>query len=342
MGILSACPCSKRTDKNRAATIPEYVGRTPTLVRKQKRLRDGNTEMEYTPHHTPCFVVEEPLAESAPFAYQWAGLYCLEHSCRSYHQFWQYLRLLGIGSTLGGHPEVYLEAFKSIHTQWREQAAGKKRILIAGAADYSMLAHLWKVFRFHPSRLEISVLDRCKTPLELNRWYAEKYGFSIRLIESDILLLEDDRYDLIVTSSFLGNFDPGSRRDLFHRIHRLLRKDGQFISSNRLRPQPEEQRLPIEQKRIEQFVSLVAERGYKMAGLSTWPPPQLRKAALAYIIDRRPFPLNDLGSIEHLAGLSGLSLGKAFHLKNRHSTTGLNIPTANDGSQFVFFHLMRA
>jgi SAM-dependent methyltransferase len=305
-------------------------------------IHDENNEMNRKTAPTANILVYEPLSASAPMSHKWAGLYCGPHFCQSYHRFWQYLRLMGLGSTLGGHPGAYLEAFTSLQTLWQNQKPGKRRILIAGAADYSMLAHLWQVFQLYPGSLEISVLDRCQTPLKLNQWYAEPRGISIRLLESDILLLEEEEYDLIVTSSFLGNFDPDARFELFNRINRLLRKDGQFISSNRLRPQPENQRLPIEEERIEQFIGLVEKRGRTLAEFSALPLSELRQAAMDYIMDRRPFPVNSLASIENIALASGLTLISAFYLQNCQSATGLNIPTLNDSSQYVFFHLTRA
>ncbi len=50
---------------------------------------------------------------------------------------------------------------------------GITRILISGAADYALLARIVTMASRHNATPEITVLDRCETPLRLNSWYAK-------------------------------------------------------------------------------------------------------------------------------------------------------------------------
>ena len=53
---------------------------------------------------------------------------------------------------------------------------GPRRVLISGAADYSILAYVLWACRENGLDAEVTVLDRCDTPLLLNTWYAEQGG----------------------------------------------------------------------------------------------------------------------------------------------------------------------
>jgi len=158
--------------------------------------------------------LDEPLLESALLAQQYAKHYCKK--CAWYHGFWQYLRLLGIGKTLSGQSQFFSE------TVQKKSAIPNLNILISGCADYSMLAlvvaSLKSVNRQIDSSVKLTVLDICQTPLKLCQWYADQNNFQIDLIESDILSYsQNQQFDLIITSSFLGYFSDQSRNSFFLR-----------------------------------------------------------------------------------------------------------------------------
>jgi len=86
------------------------------------------------------------------------------------------------------------------------------------------------------ARAQITVVDRCETPLMLNRWYAARAGASIATARADILeLREAQAYDAICTHSFLVLFSPEQRRALLARWRGLLRPGGKVVTVVRLR-----------------------------------------------------------------------------------------------------------
>lgn len=133
------------------------------------------------------------------------------------------LRLAGINTT----PEHHAAFFRR-----HIRAAAPRAILISGTADYSLLAQILPV----AGGARISVLDRCDTPLALNRWYARRAGVRIATRHADILdYRPGQRFDLICTHSFLGQFAPQRRSRLLAAWHAMLRPGGVVLTVNRLR-----------------------------------------------------------------------------------------------------------
>src|SRR5262245_17285805 len=101
----------------------------------------------------------EPLASSAPLAARLAPDLCRRdpatgESCAWYHGFWQYLRLAGMGTSPAGHAAFLREGFAGL-------AGAPARVLVAGGADYSMLAHAAAACRAHGAAAEFVMLDWC-------------------------------------------------------------------------------------------------------------------------------------------------------------------------------------
>ncbi|HVL37158.1 MAG TPA: hypothetical protein VM489_15920 [Burkholderiales bacterium] len=86
--------------------------------------------------------VAEPLLESAPLARRLAPQLCrrdprTRETCAAYHGFWQYARILGLGTAPDLHAGFLLDGIARAVSGTRQP-----RIAISGAADYSMLAHV--------------------------------------------------------------------------------------------------------------------------------------------------------------------------------------------------------
>ncbi|QEX22237.1 hypothetical protein FRZ61_21670 [Hypericibacter adhaerens] len=183
---------------------------------------------------------EEPLALSAPLAREIAPGHCYTdptsgENCAWSHGFWQYLRLFDFITTPRDHAGFYRAALGPMI------AAGKRRVLISGTADYAMLHCLRWVFEEHKVAPEITVLDICATPLLLNEWYAARHGLAVRAVRSDILdFTQASPYDMICTHSFFGRFTPEERPKLVQRWHDLLRPGGRVVTVNRIRPEAPE------------------------------------------------------------------------------------------------------
>jgi SAM-dependent methyltransferase len=185
-----------------------------------------NSDSE-SPLPLPPGAPEEPLGESAPIAWREAPRRCAA-SCMAYHRVWQYLRWLGLISSIRTNSEFLIRTFRSL-------APGRPRVLVSGTADYGMLAHLHHAYASQP--LEATVVDLCPTPLLLNAWYADRVGRRVVTAQSDILeYASHTPFDLIATHNFLGRFEPAGRRRLASTWHGLLRPGGVIVTTQRVRP----------------------------------------------------------------------------------------------------------
>ena len=125
----------------------------------------------------------EPLAESAPLAWAIAPRLCpgdpqSPSACVWYHRVWQYLRLLGVITSIRTNSAFLTRTFDGL-------ALNHPRVLVSGSADYAMLAHLWHAYAGRP--LDVTVVDLCPTALYLNEWYAGRLGFRLSTVHSDAL-----------------------------------------------------------------------------------------------------------------------------------------------------------
>lgn len=287
----------------------------------------------------------EPLADSARLARNWASALCVHDAggrcCDAYHGFWQTMRLMRLGATLGGHPGDYLEAMAA----WATQApapGGKRRVLISGCADYSMLAHLWHASAAVAVDFEVTVLDICPTPLRLNTWYAERQGRSVQVVCEDVRAHRPDTgYDLIVTSSFLGFFSPLDRPALFQAYRGMLRGRGQLVFSNRLRAAPEQVPVGFTAAQSEQFAELAARLSADLPTQAALDPAQAHAMALAFARHTRNYPLASARSIETLAADAGLQLRHSHVVQQTPMRPDVSGPTLGDGSRYLFVVLQR-
>ena len=208
--------------------------------------------------------IHEPLAESAALAYRLAGELCASggRDCGWYHGTWQYLRLFNIITSISSDDDFLLQSF-------RELAARKscyQRVLISGTADYAMLARLLAAYGDTGNSLQVTVLDLCPTPLELNRWYAERCGLEIRTYQGDILDFNPgSSFDLVCAHSFLGFFTAEQRNRVVGKWQELLRDGGKIITSQRVRP---DHAGPQVRFRAEEIARL-RDRALEMAATAT-------------------------------------------------------------------------
>jgi len=179
----------------------------------------------------------EPLAETAPIAWAEAPERCHRDpetgdTCLWYHRVWQYLRLLGIISSIRTNTDFLMRTFRDCARTGRHS-----RVLVSATADYSMLAHVACAYDQERSALDVTVVDRCETSLLLNRWYADRYHVALATASADVLEYATEHpFDLICTHNFLGRFDAASRGRLVAHWHALLRPGGVVVTTQRIRP----------------------------------------------------------------------------------------------------------
>jgi len=180
--------------------------------------------------------ISEPLAESAPIAFEAAMTGCASADeltgCRAYHAIWQYLRLTDAIRAVRVDGPLFAAAVKA-----QVVRAPLRRILISGTADYSMLAYLGHAAKSVGASPVFDIVDRCATALKMNEWYSVRRGLAVRTILTDVNAYQPmESYDLISTHSFLYWAGAEQRTRLFRNWRSWLAAEGRLCFSNRIEP----------------------------------------------------------------------------------------------------------
>jgi hypothetical protein len=162
----------------------------------------------------------EDLAQLAAAQYRIAEELC--DTCRNYHALWPYHRIAGmVAGAQGGASGVerlLRQAF----------ADGRRKLLIAGAADTGLLALAARVGA--PYDIDIVVLDRCRTPLELCRQFAQRWSLRAQTLQKDLTDLDISAgFDIVLASSVLTFVAPERRVDVLCRLREALRPGGTLL-----------------------------------------------------------------------------------------------------------------
>jgi SAM-dependent methyltransferase len=179
--------------------------------------------------------LDAAVAQTAPIAWQAAGESCFRdpatgEGCAAYHGSWQYLLLLGVRNSTWPDTPFLLDTFRGFARR------GDRRILVSGSADYAMLAHILRAYELEGEVPAVTLIDRCETPLALNRWYADRAGVPIETVRSDaISFAAPQAFDIVCTHSFIGWFSPEDRERLVARWAGNLRPGGHVVTTRRVR-----------------------------------------------------------------------------------------------------------
>lgn len=239
----------------------------------------------------------EPLAQSFAWAHACAQKHCPD--CAWYHGTWQYLRLLGLGKTLSGQSDWFVEQIKAA------RGTPSLSILILGCADYSAFAHVIHALGLSPNRPElhprIVAVDRCATPLLLNQYLSEQTGVPITVHTSDVLEFQtQEKFDLIFTSSFFGYFDPSQRQQVFSRCHDWLKPQGRLVFAARLRSGDAFVPARAAPETIEQMVQKALGLHHKFRLEGQWSDVQLAERLRAYMSQTTYYPIHSAQSLTDL------------------------------------------
>ena len=280
---------------------------------------------------------EEPLLESAPLAWRLAPQFCgkdpeSDDNCSWYHRIWQFLRIMGLASSATQRREFYQQAVV-------EFLAGcdAPRILIAGTADYAMLAQLLAVLRERGPQASITVMDLCETPLHLNRWYAARLGWSIETMRSNLLdYAPPGAFDLVCTDSVLSRFEPSKWPALAANWHALLRPAGILVTSSRLRPDDGPGKIGFASDQIvafEQAVLSIATEKRELLGID---PRELAQHAGLYARRQFNYPVRSLEQVERLLGNAGFAFEQlTVAPKGTANREGIVAPTVPADSNWL-------
>jgi SAM-dependent methyltransferase len=228
----------------------------------------GVEAAEGAPGQDAAAPVDPVLREAAALAYRIAGDACRRRGgegagCEWYHRLWPTLRLIGSISGARGDQEFFQASLGAAATQ-----GDIERILITGAADYAILEQLDMAFCSRTSPPRVTVVDRCETPLILNRWFADRSGLPLEGEAGDILRFDSpEHFDLILTHSIFS-FIPAARHDdLVARWRALLRPGGLVVTSQVVRPGYAGPDVRVfSEREVDQFVDKVLRDAAPLAG----------------------------------------------------------------------------
>ena len=253
--------------------------------------------------------LQEPLIESAPLAHRMAQTLCVPISdpgetCAWYHGFWQFLRAMGLAKTSGGQAAFLVDTLRSLI---RSQAA--RRVLVSGSADYSMPAHVLFAFASENAPVDLTVLDRCETPLYLSRWYGERVQRPIATVRSDILAYRAATpFDVVLTNSFFGNFDTASRPRLVAAWRQVVRPGGTVLFTNRLRPNASASPVTFTAKQTQDFCDAVRQEAKRWQPVFDFDPEDVARWARTYAERFRSFPLRSADEVVALLHDDGFAV----------------------------------
>lgn len=265
--------------------------------------------------------VEEPLQESAQLAWLRAPELCRKdpatgENCSWYHGLWQVLRVMGLGGSPAIHADFYHRALGNI-------AGGAKppRVLVSGAADYSIFAHVLAAFGGRSPAPEVTVVDVCETPLWLNRWYAERMSCRIVTSCGDISEFEAaGSFDAVCTHSFLGQIPASKRPALFSAWQRLLRPGGLAITADRVRPASGEAPIRFSPQQAREFCATVLRQGSTMRETLKIDPAELARISEIYASRQALYPVRSRTELHDLFRRSGFDIADSTGGPNEVAT----------------------
>lgn len=244
--------------------------------------------------------VREPVESSAAIARHAAARMCRRdpisgEGCAWLHGFWQCLRLLRLAATPDRHADFYREAFD------RVEGAETPRVLVCGAADYSMLAHALAAFRWRNIEPAISVIDVCETPLYLNRWYAQREACAIETHRSHLLeYAAPGAYDVVCTHSFFGQFSRRERPAMVGAWRALLRPGGLVVTTLPLRPGSAEEPNRFSPEQAGVFRDVVLARAGGLGRALGAEPEEIVSQAERYLQARYGYPVRSGEEVREL------------------------------------------
>jgi len=176
----------------------------------------------------------ELLAECVPLAQRLAYAHCSaepqDRSCVHAHAAWPAARLVGLVASPSQDAPFWRDACSRIGA-----AGNRLRVLISGAADHGIAEVVLSALGPRSQLAQITVIDRCETPLRINQWYATRVAHVLETHCCDILAFDPEtRFDVICSHGFIDQLAPDKWPLVLTQWHRLLRPGGIAIAINRL------------------------------------------------------------------------------------------------------------
>lgn len=253
--------------------------------------------------------VFEPLSDSAPISFAAAPKTCADddgsgHSCAWYHGLIQYLRLLDVVEAPNANADFLLRNFRALATD-----GTFPRVLVSGSADYSTAAHVLAGYRQAGAEPDITVIDRCETPLMINRWYGKEERATIHTVAAGLLDYEPDApFDVVTTHCFLGYFSHEERPRAIAKWADCLRPGGKVVTVNVIRPgaPPEIRRFSPDM--VDAFAQRTLRAAQACGGFPGLPPEELAARARTYAENFWNYPVREEAEVRALFTDNGFTV----------------------------------
>jgi hypothetical protein len=169
----------------------------------------------------------ENLPDLARSQFQLAQQHCDE--CCTYHAIWPYLRIAGaVGGVEADEP--FLQPILEDLLQ-----QGRTQILLAGSADSGVTAMVHRACIQSHHTAQLTVLDRCMTPLVACQTYGQMQGLDVSVLHADLRKIDlPSKFDLIIGHSVLPLIPPDERRALLADLAQKLTSNGRMLLTVRI------------------------------------------------------------------------------------------------------------
>lgn len=155
-----------------------------------------------------------------------------EHNCADYHAVRPFLYCAGLKTSFGTYQRIFGASVPRC-------VAGRSapRALISGAADFLVPALVAGSLQDSGGRPNLTIVDRCRTPLEMCKSAGRHLGMTWQLSQGDVRRHQPSTgYDLIVTDRLFGFFPSSQRAGMVDAWYRQLNAGGRLLATISIRP----------------------------------------------------------------------------------------------------------
>ena len=253
---------------------------------------------------------DDPVGQLAPFARSIAASTCTRDadgvSCAWYHGLWLDLRAVGLGAGVAGTEGFFPEAMSYVKRP-------RPRVLVCGAADHSILACVLGGCDEGRVEPEVTILDRCETPLRVNERFASGVDAKVALVRGEALEhAPEEPYDLVLAHSFVGYFSREGRRVLLERWKSWLAPGGFVALVQRVRDGDPSTPIGFSAEQAHAFRTAADAR--LRPRLTGGDLPMQRGRVDAYVARHRVYPIAR-GDLEAEIAAAGLGIARAWEVR---------------------------
>ncbi|HTO58100.1 MAG TPA: class I SAM-dependent methyltransferase [Pseudomonadales bacterium] len=245
------------------------------------------------------------LRRTAPLARHLADTLCRSPNgrdhCGALHGVWPELRMLGLAAEPSRHAAFYANALGA------RAEAGGARVLVSGCADWGMLETVVSAYRRRGAALDVTIVDRCPTPVLLCAWYGAEIGVPVRTAVGDVVEWgESESYDVVCTHSLLTYPASAARGRLVENWRRLLRPGGAVVTVSRLTN--EEADTTVDDARVRAFGDVAVTRLDRVVG--DYDAEQLRARVERFAKAQVSHPVGTANDVRALFEDRGFDVGQ--------------------------------